>query len=97
MLPRAHSICIFAIKTKCFWHSLHERFIAFYCEPLDSEFNTIPVNDWNGQAAGAWKIDNMRLLATLLFHVLHDAVDDFIIRSDANERTDMVRGVQDLF
>ncbi|OYR10820.1 hypothetical protein [Brucella grignonensis] len=77
--------------------ALRKRFITFYCEQLDSELNTIPVNDGNGQAAGAWKIDNMRLLATLLFHALHDAVDDFIIRSGTIERTNMVRGVQDLF
>ncbi|MFD2654435.1 TetR/AcrR family transcriptional regulator [Brucella rhizosphaerae] len=50
-----------------------------------------------GKAAGAWKIENSRLLATLLFHALHGAVDDFIIRSDIVERAEMVRGVQDLF
>ncbi|MBO1038687.1 TetR/AcrR family transcriptional regulator [Brucella pituitosa] len=51
----------------------------------------------DGQAAGVWKIDNTRLLATLLFHALHGAVDDFIIRSNITERDEMVRGVQDLF
>lgn len=50
-----------------------------------------------GKASGVWKIENTRLLATLLFHALHGAVDDFIIRSDVIERAEMVRGVQDLF
>ncbi|MCD4510853.1 TetR/AcrR family transcriptional regulator [Brucella pseudogrignonensis] len=128
--------------------ALRERFIAFYCERLDSEMNSVPANDWNtrlavwastgiasyldnyrlhdlvfhdfhppmrhvmqenpaiirldlllseGKTAGAWSVENTRLLATLLFHALHGAVDDFIIRSNITERDEMVRGVQDLF
>jgi hypothetical protein len=50
-----------------------------------------------GMTAGAWSVENTRLLATLLFHALHGAVDDFIIRSNITERDEMVRGVQDLF
>ncbi len=49
-----------------------------------------------GNSAGAWTIEDPRLLAILLFHALHGAVDDAATRGRLNRKR-LTRSLQEFF
>ncbi len=50
-----------------------------------------------GNAAGAWKIADTRLMAVLLFNALHGAVDEIIANPAMMDQDEVVEGVKALF
>jgi AcrR family transcriptional regulator len=50
-----------------------------------------------GNAAGAWKVEDSRVTAMLLFHALHGAVDQAIAHHTEKERETLVRILCDFF